>query len=132
MWSSDPLLSVSSWQYKKVLHLPPEIGVCNTDVTRGPNGTHVMVLEKITWQNGGQGYYNIFARTPADDGGDLSNNWVLMPPEKYFYWGGDHTDGHAFDYGDPTIRYLQSDEFFYIVPATPLQKWGDAPVAPGR
>jgi hypothetical protein len=30
MWSSDPLLSASSWRHKKVLQLPPEIAVCNT------------------------------------------------------------------------------------------------------
>ena len=52
MWSSDPLLSKSSWRYKKVLSLPPEIGVCNTDVTRGPGGEHVMVLEQMVYMDG--------------------------------------------------------------------------------
>jgi hypothetical protein len=85
MWSSDPLLSEDSWRYKKVLTLPPDIGVCNTDVTKGPDGGHVMVLEMIVDQtsNGGQGYRNIFAQT----GSDLSIGWELMDPKVYYYSG---------------------------------------------
>ena len=109
MWSSDPLLSESSWTYKKILTLPPQVGVCNTDVTKGPGGTHVMVLEMMVEMNGGQGYTNIFAQTGADP----STGWTLMNPATFKYAGG--TYGHAatgsYDYGDPTIRYLPSDGY---------------------
>ena len=111
MWSSDPLLSKSSWSYKKILSLPPQIGACNTDVTKGPDGKHVMVLEMMVYMDGGQGYRSLFAET----GADLSQGWTLMDPATFFYSGG--AFGHAtlgapYDYGDPTIRYLPSDGYY--------------------
>ena len=129
MWSSDPLLSLSSWQYKKILSLPPHIGVCNTDVTRGHNGQHVMVLEQLVYMDGGQGYVNIFAQTVS---ADLSLGWELMNTTTYQYSGGaGRTALLGYDYGDPTIRYLQSDGYYYIVPATWDKQGRSAPVAPG-
>ena len=46
-------------------------------------------------------------------------------------WGNDHQFGHLYDYGDPTIRYLPSDGYFYIVPSTPLRAGRSAPIPPG-
>ena len=66
MMPTDPLLSKSSWSYKKILSLPPQIGACNTDVTKGPDGKHVMVLEMMVYMDGGQGYRSLFAETGAD------------------------------------------------------------------
>ena len=129
MWSSDPLLSKSSWRYKKIMSLPPEIGVCNTDVTKGPGGTHLMVLEQVVYMSGGQGYRNLFAQTSLND---LSIGWKLMDPSRFQYSGGGvRPQGGAYDYGDPTIRYFPSDGYYYIVPATPYQKWGHNRVLPG-
>lgn len=127
MWSSDPLLRAESWQSKLVLTLPPQVPVCNVDVTRGPSGQHVMTLEQI-WEGryGGQGYYNIFATT----GSDPSSGWHLLDTETYRYWGADHGHGHLYDYGDPTIRYIPSDGYYYLVPATPMQD-GRPVVPPG-
>eukprot|EP01052_Picozoa_sp_SAG31_P024838 SAG31_NODE_2140_length_6350_cov_2.239962_1_plen_612_part_00 len=128
MWSSDPLLTKSSWQYKKIMSLPPQIGVCNTDVTKGPGGTHVMVLEQMVYMDGGQGYRNLFAQT----GSDLSLGWTLMDPSQFQYAGGGvRPQGGLPDYGDPTIRYLPSDGFYYIVPATSYFNWGHERVLPG-
>jgi hypothetical protein len=98
------------------------------DVARGPGGTHVMVLERMAYMHGGQGYWNIFATV---QGSDLSAGWALLDPASHYYWGADHADGHSYDYGDSTIRYLPSDGYYYLVPATPVQKWGHAPVLPG-
>ena len=110
MMPTDPLLSKSSWSYKKILSLPPQIGACNTDVTKGPDGKHVMVLEMMVYMDGGQGYRSLFAET----GADLSQGWTLMDPATFFYSGG--AFGHAtlgtYDYGDPTIRYLPSDGYY--------------------
>jgi hypothetical protein len=88
-----------------------------------------MVLEMMVEINGGQGYTNIFARTGADP----STGWQLMDPSTFKYAGGTygHTATGSYDYGDPTIRYLPSDGHYYIVPATPYQKWGHARVLPG-
>ena len=104
MWSSDPLLSESSWKYKKVLQLPPQIGVCNIDVAKGPDGTHVMALEKITEsdRHGGMGYTSIFAQTGADP----SSGWKLMKSGTFACAGGVvvHAASSYSDFACPTIR----------------------------
>ena len=73
-----------------------------------------MVLEMMVEMSGGQGYTNIFAET----GSDPSVGWKLMDPSRFKYSGG--TYGRAVnpatqDFGDPTIRYLPSDGYYYIV-----------------
>ena len=133
MWTNDPLLSEASWQYKKVLQLPPQIGVCNTDVTKGPDGTHVMALEMITEidGHGGVGYTSIFAQTGADP----STGWKLMNPQTFTYAGASygHSVSSSHDYACPTIRYLPSDGYFYLVSQMHYQRGqsGDR-VLPGR
>ena len=55
---------------------------------------------------------------------------TLLNTTTHRYWGNDHTLGHNYDYGDPTIRYLPSDGHFYIVPSTPLRDGRSAGVPP--
>ena len=131
MWSSDPLLSESSWKYKKVLQLPPQIGVCNIDVAKGPDATHVMALEKITESggHGGMGYTSIFAQTGADP----STGWKLMNPQNFAYAGGvvGHAASSYSDFACPTIRYL-SDGYFYLMSQMHYQKGqSPTPIRPG-
>lgn len=130
LWSSDPQLSEKSWQKKKVLTLPVEVPVFNTDVTAGPSGA-VMATETVRMTSGGgNGFYSIFAVCYLC-GADLSHGWQLLDMTEHFYNGNDHSKGHGFDFGDPTIRYLPSDQHFYIVPATPMRDGRAAPVPPG-
>ena len=87
-----------------------------------------MVLEQLVYMNGGQGYRNLFAQT----GNDLSLGWNLLDPSEFQYSGGGvRPQGGLYDYGDPTIRYLPSDGFYYIVPATTYNAWGHERVLPG-
>eukprot|EP01048_Picozoa_sp_COSAG05_P015717 COSAG05_NODE_1929_length_3819_cov_16.551882_4_plen_496_part_00 len=127
LWSSDP--DLSSWQATVILTLPPEVPVFNTDVTAGPSGA-VMATETAQITGGNRGYYNIFAVCYLC-GGDLSQGWTLLDIQSHHYWGNDHQFGHLYDYGDPTIRYLPSDGYFYIVPSTPLRAGRSAPIPPG-
>ena len=38
LWSSDPQLRPETWPKRRVLTMPPELPIFNTDVTRGPSG----------------------------------------------------------------------------------------------
>ena len=38
LWSSDPQLRPETWRKRRVLTMPPELPIFNTDVTRGPSG----------------------------------------------------------------------------------------------
>ena len=131
LWSSDPQLSASSWQKQRVITMPPELPIFNTDVTKGADGDHVMTFETNMWHADTQshGYYNLFALC-YKCGPNLSRGWTLLNTSTHKYWGNDHTEGHGYDYGDPTIRYLESDGYFYLVPATPLRQGRSAPVRP--
>ena len=98
-------------------------------VTRGHDGQHAMVLEQMVYTDGGQGCIIIFAQTAS---ANLSLGWELMNTIMYQYSGGaGRTALLGYDYGDPTTRYLQSDGYYYIVPATWDKQGRSAPVAPG-
>ena len=60
----------------------------------------------------------------------ISRAGTLLNTTTHRYWGNDHALGHNYDYGDPTLRYLPSDGYFYIVPSTPLRDGRTAGVPP--
>ena len=129
-WSSDPLLSPSSWRSTRILQLPqsgtaptdpdaplPWWTAYNTDPTKGVLGgkpAWFLAIELDTPQSlvptshhTGQGYLSIFAMCrQCAETDDLSFGWEILSPTDHVY----RRDRYS---ACPTLRYF--DGWFYIV-----------------
>lgn len=117
-WSSDP--NLRQWQSKVVLNFTEHDsdikGAYNVDVTSRPDGTSIMAVEKAP-----DCCYTYFAEC-KDCGEDLSSGWKPMPVN--------HTAAGFGETANPTIRYLPSDGYYYLVVANGRSMDRPAPLPP--
>jgi hypothetical protein len=108
-WSTD----LVTWNHSVALNIAAFNssmgGAYNVDVTSRPDGTSVMALEPAGSCSGGVQCVSYFAECVAC-GSDLSRGWELLDGSKY-------TAASMGEVDNPTIRYMPSDGYYYLVTA---------------